>query len=292
MRTLIILNPSAAKGRSLGLKSIIESEFKSLGIDYSLHISRSSDDIIKTTKANLKKGFSNFIAVGGDGTIHYMANVLAGTDKKIGVIPAGSGNDIAACLGIDSDIKKCCQIINRGKTKKIDTGLINDRYYYLCIAGSGFDSQVNYLANNTRLPLKGPARYNYAVYKNLITFKPGKFFINYGADKKEVYGMMIAVSNMSSYGGGMRITPDASPEDGLFDVCIIKKMSKIHFIQTFPKVYEGKHTTDSHVEIFKTSSIKIDSEYHFSIFADGEYICKLPATFKIIPGNLNFITPY
>ncbi|MEA2016313.1 MAG: diacylglycerol kinase family protein [Actinomycetota bacterium] len=291
MKTLIILNPSSAKGKSLDLRDIIESEFKKYGMGYFLHISSDSDDIIKTTKANLKKGFSNFIAVGGDGTIHYMANALAGTDKKIGIIPAGSGNDIAACLGISSDIKKCCQIIKRGKTKKIDMGLINDRYYYLCIAGAGFDSQVNYLANNTRLPLKGSARYNYAVYKNLITFKPVKFFISYAGNKREIYGMMIAVSNMSSYGGGMKITPDANPEDGLFDICVIKKMDKIHFIKTFPKVYEGKHTADRHVEIFKTGSIKIDSEYHFSIFADGEYICKLPATFKIIPGNLNFITP-
>ncbi len=291
MKTLIILNPSAAKGRVLGLRDLIESEFKKYRMDYLLHISRSSADIIKTTKANLNKGFSNFIAVGGDGTIHYIANALAGTGKKIGVIPTGSGNDIATCLGISPDIRKCCQIINKGKIKKIDTGLINDRYYYLCIAGSGFDSQVNYLANNTRLPLKGPARYNYAVYETLITFKPRKFFINYVNNNREFYGMMIAVSNMAMYGGGMKITPEASPEDGLFDVCIIKKINKMHFIKIFPKVYKGEHTSDRHVEIFRTSMIKIDSEYQFSVFADGEYICKLPATFRIMPGNLNFIVP-
>jgi diacylglycerol kinase (ATP) len=291
MKTLIILNPAAAKGSSIKLKDSIESAFKKYRIDYQLHISKSSDDIINTTKIGLEKNFSNFIATGGDGTIHYMANALAGTDKKIGAIPAGSGNDIATTLGINNDIEKCCQIIKEGKTRKIDMGLINNRYYYLCIAGSGFDSQVTYLANNTRLPIKGGLRYAYSVYRTLITFKSKKFFINYNNRKREIYGMMITASNMPMYGGGMRVTPDANPEDGLFDVCIIKKMSKIHFIKIFPKVYAGKHTKDENVEIFRTNNISLDSEYPFSVFADGEYICKLPATLRIIPKSLNFIVP-
>jgi len=291
MKTFIILNPSAAKGRAIEFKDSIESVFKKYRMDYQLHISKSSDDITNVTKNNLGKDFSNFIAVGGDGTVHYVANVLAGTDKKLGTIPLGSGNDIAATLGISKDIEKSCQIIKEGKTRKIDTGLINDRYYYLCIAGSGFDSQVTYLANNTRLPIKGGLRYAYSVYKTLITFQSKKFFISYDQKKREIYGMMITASNMPMYGGGMRVTPDASPEDGLFDVCIIKKMSKIHFIKIFPKVYEGKHTNDEKVEIFRADRISLDSEYPFSVFADGEYICKLPVTFKIIPKNLNFIVP-
>ena len=222
MKTLIILNPSSAKGRALEIKELIESEFKKLNIEYYIYISRNLQDIIDTTKNNLKNDFSNFIAVGGDGTIHYMANVLAGTDKNLGTIPTGSGNDIPTSLGLPSDIKSCCQIIKKGKTKRIDLGLINDKYYYVCIAGSGFDSQVNDLANNTRLPLKGPVKYAYSVYKTLITFRSKKFFLDYNGNHREIYGMMIAASNMPMYGGGMKITPAADPEDGLFDICIIK----------------------------------------------------------------------
>ena len=291
MKTLIILNPASAKGKSLEMKNIIESEFKKFNMDHEIHISKSLDDIINITKINLEKNFHNFISVGGDGTLHYMANVLAGTDKNMGAIPTGSGNDITTTLGITPDVEKCCQIIKKGKIKRIDLGIINDKYYYLCIAGSGFDSQVNYLANNTRFPIKGPLKYTYSVYKTLITFRPKKFFINYDNNKREIYGMMIAASNMPTYGGGMKITPEADPEDGLFDVCIIKKMSKIHFIKIFPKVYEGKHIYDKHVEIFKTAALTLDSEYPFSVFADGEYICKLPASFRIVPKKLNFIVP-
>jgi len=289
MKTLIILNPVSAKGRAMEFRKEIESEFKKLKLDYQIHISKSLQDMMNATKKNLKNGFTNFIGVGGDGTIHYMANILAGTDKNLGVIPTGSGNDIAVNLGLPSDVKSCCRIIKKGATKRLDLGLINDKYYYLCIAGSGFDSQVNDLANNTRLPVKGPAKYSYSVYKTLITFKSKKFFIDYDNSQREIFGMMITASNMPSYGGGMRITPDADPEDGLFDICIIKRMSKLHFIKVFPKVYEGKHIEDSNVEIFRTSYLKLDSEYRFSVFADGEYICKLPASFKVAPKKLNFI---
>lgn len=289
MKTLIILNPVSAKGRAIDIREEIESEFKKLKIDYQIHISKSLQDMVNTTRKNLKNGFSNFIGVGGDGTIHYMANILAGTDKNLGVIPTGSGNDIAANLSLPSDVKSCCSIIKKGTTKRLDLGLINDKYYYLCIAGSGFDSQVNDLANNTRLPIKGPAKYSYSVYKTLITFKSKKFFMDYNNNHREIFGMMIAASIMPSYGGGMKITPNADPEDGLFDICIIKRMSKLHFIKVFPKVYEGKHTEDNNVEIFRTNHLKLDSEYQFSVFADGEYICKLPASFRVVPKRLNFI---
>lgn len=291
MKTFVILNPSAGKGKSIDVRDIIESGLKKYSIDYEMYVSKNLDDMINATKTALEKDFQNFIAVGGDGTLHYVVNVLAGTDKNIGAIPTGSGNDATATLGITPDIEKCCHTIKNGKIKKIDLGLINDKYYYLCIAGSGFDSQVTYLANNTRMPVKGPMKYSYSVYKTLITFRPKKFFVDYDNNKRELYGMMIAASNMPTYGGGMRITPDADHEDGLFDVCIIKKMTKIHFIKIFPKVYEGKHVNDEHVEIFRTAALKLDSEYPFSVFADGEYICKLPASFKMIPKKLNFIVP-
>lgn len=295
MKTLVILNPAASGGKTARLKDIIESELKKNKIDYYLYISKSSQDIIDFTTKNLQANFVNFVGAGGDGTIHYIANALASSgydiNKNLGYIPTGSGNDIAKNMGIPLDIGKCCQIIKRAKTKKVDAGLINDKYYYLCIAGSGFDSEVNYLANNTRFPIKGPLKYSYAVYKTLITFKPKNFLIKFNGKIKQTNAMFVVASNMPSYGGGMRITPCSDPTDGKFDVCIINKMSKLHFIKTFPKVFEGKHVDDPFIDIFKTDRLEIDCDYKFNVFADGEYICKLPATFKVIPKILNLIIP-
>ncbi|HAJ95651.1 MAG TPA: hypothetical protein DCP02_05385 [Actinobacteria bacterium] len=291
MKTLVIINPSSAGGKALESRGKIESGLDGQNIDYKIHISKSLEDMISTVKNNLSSDFENFIAAGGDGTLHYIANILAGSNKKMGAIPLGSGNDAATNLGISSDIAACCKIIKNGKIKNIDMGLINNKYYYLCIAGSGFDSRVNDLANNTRLPLNGPSKYKYSVYKTLLTFRSKEFTFSYDGQKRKMQGMFVVASNMSSYGGGMKITPDADPCDGLFDVCIIKRMSKPHFIKVFPRVFEGKHTDDPNVEIFRTSELELDSKYAFSVFADGEYICKLPAKLKIVPGILDFLVP-
>ncbi len=291
MKTLLIINPSSAGGKALESRGEIESGLAAQNIDYKIHISKNLEDMIGTVKSNLSSDFENFIAVGGDGTIHYIANVLAGSNKKIGAIPMGSGNDAATNLGISSDIADCCKIIKNGKTKSIDMGIINDKYYFLCIAGAGFDSEVTDLANNTKFPAKGPSKYKYSVYKTLLTFRSKEFTFSYDGQERKLQGMLVATSNMSSYGGGMKIAPDADPCDGLFDICIIKRMSKPHFMKVFPRVFEGKHTDDPGVEIFRTSELTLSSEYNFSIFADGEYICKLPVKLKIAPRILNFLVP-
>lgn len=290
MKNLIILNPSSGRGKTLDLKEHIESELKSHDIDYTLYISKSASDIEGYAREK-SPYYDNFISIGGDGTLHYILNGIAGRGKNLGVIPTGSGNDICINVGIPLGISDSIKAIKAANTKKIDIGLINDKTYYLCIAGAGFDSVVNDLANNTRFPIKGPAIYSYSVYKTLITFRSKKFYIEYNGNTQTVNSMMMTASNMQSYGGGMRITPNASFTDGLLDICIIKRMNKIHFIKTFPKVYEGKHLSDPFVENFRTDKIKIDSDYNFSVFADGEYICKLPATFKTLKEAQNIIVP-
>lgn len=291
MKTIVFINPSSAGGRALESKEKIKSCLSRSGLESKIHITKSLEDMIETIKTHIPTDFKNFIGVGGDGTMHYMVNVLADTDKRLGTISMGSGNDIALNLGIPLDVEKSCRVIANGKIKSLDLGMINDKYYYLCIAGSGFDSRVNDLANNTRFPVKGPSKYTYSVYKTLITFRSKKFTFSYDGQVKDLKGMMVAAANMPSYGGGMKIAPHASPENGMFDVCIIKRMSKLHFVKIFPKVFEGKHVDDPNVEIFRTDELTLDSEYNFSVFADGEYVCKLPATFKMVPGKIDFLIP-
>ncbi|MGM0365116.1 MAG: diacylglycerol/lipid kinase family protein [Actinomycetota bacterium] len=291
MDTLIILNPSSAMGKTLKAKPAIESEFRKLGMDFDLYITKNSQDIFDAAHSNIDS-YNNFVAVGGDGTAHYVANALAGTNKNLGIIPTGSGNDISAYFKIPRDISTCCRIIKQGVIKRIDMGLINGKYYYLGVAGSGFDSEVNDLANNTRFPIRGASKYKYAVYSTLITFRSREFNIDYDGSHKKFNGMMIAVTNLPSYGGGMKVTPDSDPLDGKLDVCIIKRMTKAHFIKIFPTVFEGKHVRDPHVELLRLEKIKVECPaYRFSVFADGEYICKLPAEYKVMPGMLNLMVP-
>ena len=288
MNYFIILNPTSQHGKAFELKDSLVSTLNNLGLDFTLHVSSSPADVIETVKKNLDN-YTNFISVGGDGTIHSLANILVNTDKNLGCIPMGSGNDIARNLNIPLEIENACRVLKDCHVKKIDMGLINGKYYYLAVSGVGFDSVVTDLANNTKFPVRGPAKYSYAVYKTLVTYRSKKFHIKYDGVERTVDAMFLVVGNMASYGGGMKITPNADPEDGILDVCIIKRMSKLHFIKLFPSVFKGEHITDAFVESFRAENVEIDSDYNFSVFADGEYICKLPVKFEVAKKSLNFI---
>ncbi len=288
MKYLIILNPTSQHGKAFELKGSLESTLKNLELDFTFHVSSSAADVVETVKKNIDK-YTNFISFGGDGTIHSIANILVNTDKNIGCIPMGSGNDIARNLNIPLEMETACRALKTCRIKRIDMGLINSKYYYLAVSGAGFDSVVNDLANNTKFPIKGPAKYTYAVYKTLLTYSSKKFHIKYDGVERTIDAMFLVVGNMASYGGGMKITPNASPEDGILDVCIIKRMSKLHFIKIFPSVFKGEHIADEFVEYFQAENVEIASDYNFSVFADGEYMCKLPAKFEVVKKSLNFI---
>jgi diacylglycerol kinase (ATP) len=288
---IIILNPSAAQGKAVLQQDAIESEFKIHNMDYEFYISKSAEDIKETTLKYVSLGYKNFISAGGDGTVHYIAQNLAGTDCNLGIIPMGSGNDIIRTLNIKKDLAENVRIIKQGRISRIDLGLFNHKIYYVGIAGSGFDSEANRFANETRLPLKGKALYNFAAYKTLLTYKPKIFKVKYDGVERNIDVMMMAFANLKYFGGGMKIAPGADPFDNILDICVIKKMSKISFAKSIPKVYEGTHLELPTVETFRTKEIDIECESKLDVYGDGEYLGRLPANFKTSPKMLNIFVP-
>jgi len=290
-KTILILNPSASRGTAIFQKEKIESALKEKGIEADIFISDSAEDIEKATESFIKQGYTNFIGAGGDGTLHYMAQKLANTDRNLGIIPVGSGNDIIKTFNIKPDIDESIKIIKNNNIRRIDLGLFNKKIYYIGIAGSGFDSEVTRFANETRLPIKGEARYNFAVYKTLATFKPRIFEIKYNNTSESLNTMMMTVSNLRYYGGGMKIAPEADPYDSKFDICIIGAMPIIKFIKSFPSVYAGTHLSIPYVKYFKAEKVEINCEKKFEVYGDGEYIGNLPASFEVSPKSLNIFLP-
>ncbi|MHB1334364.1 MAG: diacylglycerol/lipid kinase family protein [Candidatus Humimicrobiaceae bacterium] len=285
--TIIILNPSAAQGKTILYKEKIEAELKKNNIESEFYISKSAEDIKEATLKYINLGYKNFIGVGGDGTMHYIAQNLAGTNCNLGIIPTGSGNDIIKTLNINHDLTENIRIIKQGKICRIDLGLYNNKIYYIGVAGSGFDSEATRFANETILPLKGKARYNFAAYKTLLTYKPKIFKLKYDGIERNINIMMMVVANLKYYGGGMKIAPGADAFNNIFDICVIKKMSKFLFAKSIPKVYEGTHLELPTVETFSTREIDIECESKLDVYGDGEYLGKLPANFKIAPKMLN-----
>ena len=221
------------------------------------------------------------IAVGGDGLAHSVLQVVVPRSIAFACIPAGTGNDIVRAFGWSLDeIDSFLDRVTNSPASRIDLGNV-DSEWFAAILSTGFDSVVNERANTLAWP-KGPQRYNVAIALELPRFAPIEYEITTDTRTFTTEAMLIAVGNGRSYGGGMLVCPQAKLDDGLFDVMILKPVSKIEFLKVFPKVYSGSHITHPQVEIFRTKKISLAAKA--IAYADGERIGPAPISAECVKG--------
>ncbi len=288
MRVVFIVNPTADRGKAkgvwktlLGCKSELFSNYEVIHTEYQGHARVIASEISEET-------CDVIVSVGGDGTIHEIVNGIVGKDISLGIIPAGSGNDLARTLGISKDPKEALLAITNKSASRIDLGVAGDRYF-INIGGAGFDAEVVADMNNNMRFLRGTVAYVASVIKKLLTFVPVELEITIDGRilNKKVY--ICAVANGKYYGGGMMLAPDALINDGYFDICVLEDLSKLDFLVTFPSVFKGKHIDHPKVKIYKGKEVLIKGPEHLSIHADGEIFGRLPARFFILPNALRIM---
>jgi diacylglycerol kinase (ATP) len=219
------------------------------------------------------------IAVGGDGLMHIILQIVVPSQIPFALIPAGTGNDFVRTLGwdlaaVDDQLKR----IITTKPTAIDLGLV-DGEWFGAILSTGFDSIVNEKANTMAWP-KGPMKYNAAIAIELPRFKPRHYEITLDDRTISTEAMLIAVANGRSYGGGMLVCPNAKINDGLFDVMVLHPVTKIEFMKVFPRVFAGTHVSHPAVEIVRSKNVSIESKA--VAYADGERIGQLPISAECI----------
>ncbi|MEO6142558.1 MAG: sphingosine kinase, partial [Dermatophilaceae bacterium] len=155
------------------------------------------------------------------------------------------------------------------------------------VLGAGFDSVVNERANTWGWP-RGRMRYNLAIARELPVFKPIPYVIEVDGVRHSTQAMLVAVGNGPSYGGGMMVCPDASFEDGMFDVLVVHQISTIEFLKVFPKVFSGRHVGHPAVEILRGQEVRLEAPGIIS-YADGERFAPLPMTCHNVPGALHVL---
>ena len=221
------------------------------------------------------------IAVGGDGLAHSVLQVVVPRSIPFACVPAGTGNDIVRAFGwLLDEIDSFLDRVTNSPASRIDLGNV-DSEWFAAILSTGFDSVVNERANALAWP-KGPQRYNVAIALELPRFAPIEYEITTDTRTFTTKAMLIAVGNGRSYGGGMLVCPQAKLNDGLFDVMILKPVSKIEFLKVFPKVYSGSHITHPQVEIFRTKKISLAAKA--IAYADGERIGPAPISAECVKG--------
>jgi len=292
VRALVVCNPAARGGRGVRALPGVLGRLRGLGIDAEVHRTISLDDA-RAAACGAAGSVDVVAAMGGDGVVGACASGLAefGPTARaaLAVIPAGGGNDAARMLGLPLGDQAGAAALLPGLVRRpVDLARVGDRHY-LNVAGAGFDSEVNRLANERLAWAPRLARYVGALLAELAVHRPAGFTLTADGERREVHAWFVAVANGPSYGGGMRIAPHARVDDGLLDVVVVGAMARREFLATFPKVFSGRHVDHPAVSVHHARRVEVTADRALSVYADGERHGLLPAVFETCPAAIQVL---
>lgn len=219
-RELALLpNPVAGRGRNDRTVTTVADRLRQGGASVRVLVGIDAADSERLARQALAAGVDGLVVCGGDGMVNLAAQVLAGTDTPLGIIPTGTGNDTARALGLAiKDPLAAADVVVGGRTRVIDLARSGGRYF-LTVMAAGFDAAVNEKANRMSWP-KGKLKYTVAIVAVLKEFRPIHYTLDLDGETRQVDGMLVAIGNGDSMGGGLRVTHGAELDDGLLDVVL------------------------------------------------------------------------
>ena len=285
----LLVNPTSGRGRGARLCEPVAERLRQHGCDVDVVVGRDADEAFDQARNRVAKGVDALVAVGGDGLVNMALQVVAGTATPLGIVPAGTGNDVSRSLGLPlDDPVAAVDLLATAEPRAVDVGRAVGRWFG-GVLSSGFDSMVNERANRMTWP-PGRSRYNLAIAAELRTFRPIPYVLELDGERWETEAMLVAVGNGSSYGGGMRVCPGAVMDDGLFDVTVLGPISKVEFVRVFPQVYSGRHVDHPAVTVRRAQRVSLAAP-GVTAYADGERVALLPVTCDVVPGALQVLAP-
>ncbi len=284
----LLTNPTSGRGRGSRTAAIALPRLREAGFAVRDLRGGSAESARELASEALRDGVESLVVCGGDGMVHLAVQLLAGTQTPLGIIPAGTGNDVARYFDIPrNDPQLAADIVIGSQTRTIDLARSGERYFVTVLA-AGFDAKVNERANRLTWP-RGQMRYNLATLAELRVFEPVPYTIELDDRTLSLDAMMVAVGNGPSYGGGLRITEGAHLDDGLLDVVIIKPMSKPQLVRTYPKLFSGTHVSHPAYEHHLTRRVTLAAPGIVG-YADGERFGALPLTVEVVPQALRVLS--
>lgn len=297
MKALIINNPSSGRA---SLQKNLESIVGRLVLEGTLSSVKKFDtsvsfDYEKAVRDGVESGLDVIIALGGDGTINHVVNGMmkAGADVPLAIIPAGTVNDFAGFFNMPSDIDEICRMIRGMKTKAVDVCTLNDKYF-INVAACGLFTDIALTTTVESKTILGRLAY-YAeglkeIPKQIFQSFPLKFTVDGESFESEI--SLFAVSNTTFAGGFKKFAPNATIDDGLFDVVVIEKTDILDFANLFMGVLKGDHVTSNAVKYFKTDRLRVETlGGELRIDMDGEDGGGFPAEFGILHKALKIYVP-
>lgn len=297
---VVAINPAASFGASRDVGPAVVQTLRAMGHEVTSLTEPDFDSLLDSARAAVRTRPDALVVVGGDGMVNLGVNLVAGTRVPLGIVPSGTGNDMARGLGIPHDDTEAAirflasaleappRQIDAVRVRWMDEDGVRQERRVAGSFSAGFDAIVNERANLMRHP-KGPSRYILALLAELVRMRPFRYRVELDDERLELDALMVSVGNNVSLGGGMRIAPDAELDDGLLDVMIVKPLSRLAFLRLFPRVFEGAHTTLPAVMMRRAKRIRIEADAPLVSYADGERIAPLPVELEVEPRALRVL---
>lgn len=237
------------------------------------------------------RGFDMVVAVGGDGTINEVVCGLVNSGVPLGIVPAGSGNGISREFGISLDTRRACETILSGQTWQVDVGRLDDRFF-LGVAGVGYDALVGKLFEERWGGHRGLWPYIYSAFTAFFQYKAQPVCLRLGDRQLETIPLLITVANTAQFGGGAVIAPQAKPNDGLLDVCVVEDLNFLQALFHWPKLFLRRIHRMPQWTKYRTDSLEISSHLPMPVHVDGEPIpASTHLSIRILPGALHIRVP-
>ena len=289
-RVRFLVNPGGGRGRAG--RRLREIERLAARTGATVELSSDVADLQQRARRAAEEGVDRLIVAGGDGTVHHAMRGLEGSDTALAILPLGSGNDLAFALGVPAALPAAVETALSGELRRIDLARFGD-VPFACVAGVGFDSEVNRYANSLRR-LRGSLIYVWAVLRVLPRFPALQLRLRHAGGELAGPAMFVAFANAPRYGGGMRIAPQARLDDGMVDAVVVRCASRLKLLRIFPRVFSGTHVREPEIEIIRGSRFEVALDRTLLAHGDGEPLVEVGAEFvpvTVRPGGLAVIAP-
>lgn len=305
-KSMVIVNPVSANGRTGRNWPNIAGELKKAGLQFDAQITSKSGEATLLAQTALQKGYQTIIAVGGDGTLNEVVNGffdsensrLINPEARLGLISSGTGRDFIKTINYSEDIKDVCRILARSQVRTIDIGKVSYQNsegqrasrYFINVAGMGMDGETVDRVNRTTKVFGGKVSFLWGTVATLVQYRNRELTLEIdGITRYHGEATMVAVANGQYFGGGMRIAPEAKLDSGIFDIIIVDNMAKPDIIVNLHRIYRGTHLTHPKVYLMRGKDVRATSNQRVLLNVDGEQPGVLNAEFELFPRKLQLI---
>jgi diacylglycerol kinase (ATP) len=293
MRATLVVNPASGRGAGARAADRVAAIMRAVVDRLDVHLATDAGDTLAAVRHAVDNGHDVLAVLGGDGTVHLALQPCAQSSTALAVIPAGTGNDLATCIGLPADpvaaATSVATAITTGRTRTLDLGRVRGGRWFATVLCAGFDSMVNERANRMRWPT-GPRRYELAILAELARLRAYPLTIETDHGSQRLRATMVAIGNTASYGGGLRICRDAKLDDGLFDVTVIGPVTRRRLVRVSPKLREGGHIGEPEVTTMQARKVHLAGENGWVAYADGDPQCPLPISVECVPAAIRVVT--